>query len=170
MAIATKRNAHILFPPDHSKNWGISRLRIRVNITTKIGRLTKTVETKDTGPLSMACNNSAMPLIAITSVMNTMGKVEFLCLMSFNCLKKRGRNENENQEIETQIVVRENKFQDGIDAMAYLATTSASAKSRLTPKSRRSILPIQVVVPVGLFLIETMMAPATTMMIASHCR
>ena len=46
---------------------------------------------------------------------------------------------------------------------------SASANSRLEVRSIRNGLPRQVVEPEDLCCMETITAPATTMMIASHC-
>ena len=127
MAVAIRRNAHTLLPPDQSKNWGKRRLRIRVYIATKIGRLLTIVEIRDTGPLSIAQNNTANPEIAIVSAINAIVKVEPRCLTFCNCLKKRGRIENENQKTVMQSEVTENIFQDDIWARAYFAIMSAKA-------------------------------------------
>ncbi len=47
---------------------------------------------------------------------------------------------------------------------------SARAKSRLEPKRRSIGLIFQIGAPDGLCLAEIIMAPATTIIIASHCR
>jgi len=72
---------------------GETRLRIRANITTKIGRLPIIVETRDTGPLSIAQSNSTIPPRAKVSLKASRPIAEFLRFMLLNWLRMWGRIE-----------------------------------------------------------------------------
>jgi len=93
MAVATSRKASIPLPGCHSRNIGETRLRIRANITTKIGRLPIMVETRDTVPLSIDHNNSNIPPIAKVSLKASRPIAEFLRFILPHCLRIWGRIE-----------------------------------------------------------------------------
>lgn len=81
-----------------------------------------------------------------------------------------GRIETSKKMPDMQKVVSQNRFKNEMEARTYLLVISAKAKNKLAPKKRKNILPIQVVEPDGLGLKEMVTAPATTIIIASHCR
>lgn len=81
-----------------------------------------------------------------------------------------GRIEASKKVPDMQNVLIQNKFKNEMEARAYLLVKSAIAKNKLAPKKRKNILPNQVVEPDGLDRKEMVTAPATTIIIASHCR
>ncbi len=170
MAVAMSRRASILLPGCHSRNVGRIRFRIRAYVNTKMGRLLIMVETSDTGPLSIDRNASSMATGARSSLKMSRAIAEFLCFMLISCLRMWGRTETSKKVPDMQNALIQNKFQNEMEARTYLLVMSAIAKSRLEPKKRRNILPSQVVEPDGLCLKETVTAPATTIIIASHSR
>ncbi len=170
MAVAISLRASILLPGCHSRNSGRTRARIIVYINTKTGRLLIIVETSDTGPLSIAHNASIMATGARSSLKASRARAEFLCFMLTSCLRMWGRIEVSKKMPDMQAELSQNKFQNEMEARAYLLAISAIAKSRLEPKRRKNVLPGQVVEPDGPCLKEMITAPATTIIIASHWR
>ena len=68
MAVEIIRRANVPLPECHSRNIGDTRLRIRANISTNIGRLLTIVDTRDTGPLANAQKDNATPPSANVSL------------------------------------------------------------------------------------------------------
>ena len=170
MAVAMSRRASILLPGCHSRNIGRTRFRIRAYVNTKMGRVLIMVETSDTGPLAIDHNDSITATGTRSSLKASRAIAEFLCLMLISCLRIWGRNETSKKVPDMQNAPSQDKFQNEMEARTYLLVMSAIAKSRLEPKKRTNILPSQVVEPDGLCLREMVTAPATTIIIASHCR
>lgn len=170
MAVAMSRRASILLPGCHSKNVGKTRFRIRAYVNTKMGRLLTIVETSDTGPLSIDHKASVMAVGARSSLKVSRAIAEFLCFILISCLRMWGRIETSKKVPDMQNAVSQNRFKNEMEARTYLLVISAMAKNKLAPKRRKSILPSQVVEPDGLGLREMVTAPATTIIIASHCR
>ena len=110
MAVAISRKASILLPGCHSRNIGETRLRIRANMTTKTGRLPIIVETKDTGPFSIAESDSVIPTKAKVSLRASRPIADFLCFMLLSCLKVWGRIETSKKIPDTQNMVSQSKF------------------------------------------------------------
>jgi len=170
MAVAINLKASILLPGCHTRNVGRTRFRIRAYVSTKTGRQLTMVETSDTGPLSIDHNASVMAVAAKGSLKMIKAIAEFLCFMLISCLKMWGRAEMSKKVPDMHEALIQNKFQNEIEARTYLLVISAIARSKLAPKKRKNILPSQVVEPDGLGLKEMVTAPATTIIIASHCR
>ena len=95
MAVAMSRMASMPFPVPgcQSMNIGEMRLRIRANMTTKAGRLPIMVETKETGPISIAQSEGAIPPKANVSLKASKAMAELLCCISRSCLSMQGRSE-----------------------------------------------------------------------------
>ena len=112
MAVAMSRRASILLPECHSRNAGDRRLRIIANISTNIGRLLIIVDTRDTGPLSSAQNDSIIPIGASVSLKASKPMVEFLCFMLASCLMMWGRTETSKKILDMQNVLIQNMCQN----------------------------------------------------------
>ena len=93
IAVAASRNANIPLPKELIRNLGRIRLRTRLYIATKIGRLPMIAETKDTGPRCIAQNDNTIPTGASVSLKVSRAIDEFLCFMPRNCLRVCGRSE-----------------------------------------------------------------------------
>ena len=93
IAIATSRNASIPPLADFIRNLGKIRLTTSVYRATKTGRLPMIVETKDTGPLCIAQNDSTIPAGANVSLKASKAMAELLCCISRSCLSMQGRSE-----------------------------------------------------------------------------
>ena len=106
IAVATSRNASTPLLADLIKNLGKMRLRIRLYRTTKRGRLPMIVETRDTGPLSIAQNDRVIPIGANVSLKTSKAIAEFFCFISFSCLRIWGRNETSKKMPDMQNAVR----------------------------------------------------------------
>ena len=111
MAVATNLRASIPLPGLHSSNLGAIRLRIRANITTKIGRLPIMVETSDTGPFCNAQKDSIAPDRARVSLRTIRPMVDFLCFILLSWLKVWGRIEMSRKIPDRQNVLVQSKFQ-----------------------------------------------------------
>ena len=109
--VATSRKTSALLPGCHSRNMGEIRLRIRANITTKIGRLPTIVETRDTSPLAIAQKESIIPSSANASLKASKAIVEFLCFMLLSCLKLQGRIETSKKIPDMQNTLNQSRFQ-----------------------------------------------------------
>ena len=80
-------------------------------MSTNIGRLLIIGDTKDTGPLSSAQNDSTIPTGDNVSLKASSPIVEFLRFMSINCPTMWGRIEIEKKMVVMQNVVIQNMFQ-----------------------------------------------------------
>ena len=168
MAVATKRRTSNPLPGCHSRNVGRTRLRIRAKMTTKTGRLLTMVETRDTGPLSIDQNASIAPSMAKVSLKTIIPKAEFRRVMLLSCLKVWGRNEIIRKTADRQNAKIQDKFQKEMYVRAYLPAMSEKARNRLEMKRERSGLLSRVFPPFEPCLIDIIIAPATTIIIASH--
>ena len=112
IAVATSRRASIPLLECHSRNAGDKRFRIMANMSTNIGRLLVIVDTRDTGPLCNAQNDSTIPAGANVSLKASNPIAEFLCFILSSCLTKRRRAENNKKMPDMQNVVSQNIFQN----------------------------------------------------------
>ena len=111
IAIAISRNASIPLLAGLIRNLGKMRLRTRAYRATKTGRLLTIVETKDTGPLSIADSDSIIPEKAKLSLKASRPIADFLCFMLLSCLKVRGCIETSRKIPDMQNVLSQSKFQ-----------------------------------------------------------
>ena len=112
MAVAKSRKASSPRPGCQSRNAGAIRLRMRANITTKMGRLLVIVETRDTGPLSIAQSDSTMAIGASNSFKPIMARAVFLCFILISCLRTWRRIETTKKIVDIQSALTQNKFQN----------------------------------------------------------
>jgi len=125
---------------------GRKRLTTIASIKTNIGRLLEMVDTRDTGPDSIARKISTMPAIAsvsLTAIIAIAGLRHGIFLSS---LITAGRSETSRKIPTIQKELIQYIFQNEICSRAYLPETSAAAISRLAPVRKRNGLPSQVVV------------------------
>jgi hypothetical protein len=170
MAIAVKRNTSMALVQFHSRNAGETRLRIRVYIKIKMERVPIMVDTRDTGPCSIAQKDSTAPTSARSSFKVSIESARPWYCIQRSSLKTLGLNDNEKNKKDMQNAVSQYIFQEEIWAKAYLLAMSAAAVSKLELRSRRNDFPNQMLLPVVPLLIEAITAPATTIITASHCR
>lgn len=93
IAVAMSRSASIPLPGCHSRDVGEMRLRIRANITTTIGRVPITADTRDIGPISIARYASITDTITKTLPVVIRPIVESLFSRLVSCLMMCGRSE-----------------------------------------------------------------------------
>jgi len=135
-----------------------------------MGRLLTIVETRDTGPLSIAQNNSTAAITTSVSLKMSRAMAEFRRFILLNSLRARGRNEASRKIPDILNMLMQYIFQKEIWARPYLAATFPTAISKLEPSRRKNAFPGQVVEPLGVCLVETIAAPATTTITAIQSR
>ena len=95
---------------------------------------------------------------------------EFLRSISLSCLRLSGRSAKSKKSVDMVISETENPFQNDMKPRAYLRAISEMAMTKLeTIRSRNGLLS-RPDGDAGLLSAETIIAPATTMNIASHSR
>ena len=112
ITVAMSRKASSPRPGCQSRNVGATRLKIKANMTTKIGRLPVIVETRDTGPFSIAQSDSTMAVGARSSLRMSKARAVFLCFILISCLRMRGRIEASKRILDMQTAFIENRFQN----------------------------------------------------------
>ena len=148
---------------------GRKRLRIKASINTNMGRLLEMVDTRDTGPVSIARKISTVPVIASVSLNAIIAIAGLRRVILLSSLRTTGLSETSRKIPAIQKELIQYIFQKEIYPSAYLPETSAAAISRLAPVRKRKGLLSQIVGLPELRLTEMINAPATTITIASHC-
>ena len=86
--------------------------KTRQYLITKMGRLLVIVETRDTGPLSIAQSDSIMATGASNSLTMSKAMAIFLCFILISCLRTWGRIEKSKKIVDIQSALTQNKFQN----------------------------------------------------------
>ena len=111
MAVAMSRNTSVALAVCHSINAGKIWLRIKAYMKTKMGRVLTIVDTKDTGPFSIAQKDSTAELSANTSLKISMAITEPRCPISRSSLKTLGRIDNSRKKKDIQNALSQYMFQ-----------------------------------------------------------
>lgn len=114
ITIAVSRNASMALVQCHSRNIGETQLRMRVNMKTKIGRVPRIVDTRDTGPLPIAQKDSTTPTSAKVSLKISKEIAKPWCCIQCSSLKTLGLNDISKKKKDIQNALRQYIFQKEI--------------------------------------------------------
>lgn len=137
---------------------------------TKIGRVAMIVDTSDIGPLAMAQNWSSKPMGTTVSLNVSKPIAESRRRILYSSLKTLFLIDINKKKKDIQNALIQYIFQKEIWPKAYLLAMLAAAISKLELIRRKNDFPNQVFLPIASLLIEATTAPATTIIIASHCK
>lgn len=114
MAVAASRSTRAALVGRHFRNTGKTLPRIREYIKTKMGRLLRIVDTRDTGPLSIAQKESIIPMGARVSLKLRRAIAEFRRFIERSSWKARRRIETSKKSEDIQNAPIEYIFQKEI--------------------------------------------------------
>ncbi len=111
---ATSLRPRASLPGCHTRKLGQIRLRIRADTTTKMGRVLAMVDTRDTGPLSIAQKNSTAPASTSSSLTATSVSAEAGRFKLPSSYTTRGRSEISKKITARTVMLSQYMFQKEI--------------------------------------------------------